>query len=150
MNQHRTLRSLILAALLGALTAIGALVEDAIDAMKVSNTDSDVILVGGGSIILPETIGGAASVLKPAHFGCANAIGSAISKVSGMYEKLMNYDELPREQSLEKAKKEAIELAVAAGAVRKTVEIIEMEDVPLAYYPGNTNRVKIKAAGDLS
>ena len=45
---------------------------------------------------------------------------------------------------------EAIELAVEAGAVRETVEIIEMEDVPLAYYPGNTNRVKIKAAGDLS
>ena len=34
--------------------------------------------------------------------------------------------------------------------MRDTVEIIEMEDVPLAYYPGNTNRVKIKAAGDLS
>ena len=66
------------------------------------------------------------------------------------YEKLMNYDELPREQSLEKAKNEAIELAVEAGAVRETVEIIEMEDVPLAYYPGNTNRVKIKAAGDLN
>ena len=61
----------------------------------------------------------------------------------------MNYDELPREQSLEKAKNEAIELAVEAGAVRETVEIIEMEDVPLAYYPGNTNRVKIKAAGNL-
>ena len=133
-----------------AMAVIRALVEDSVDAMKVSNADVDLILVGGGSIILPETIGGAASVLKPEHFGCANAIGSAISKVSGMYEKLMNYDELPREQSLEKAKKEAIELAVAAGAVRKTVEIIEMEDVPLAYYPGNTNRVKIKAAGDLS
>ena len=38
---------------------------------------------------------------------------------------------------------------MAAGAVRDTVEIIEAEDVPLAYYPGNTNRVKIKAAGDL-
>ena len=63
---------------------------------------------------------------------------------------MMNYDELPREQSLEKAKNEAIELAVEAGAVRETVEIIEMEDVPLAYYPGNTNRVKIKAAGDLN
>ena len=112
----------------------------------------DVISIGmgGGSIILPEKISGAATVLKPEHFGCANAIGSAISKVSGTYEKLMNYDELPREQSLEKARKEAIELAVEAGAVRDTVEIIEMEDVPLAYYPGNTNRVKIKAAGDLS
>ena len=133
-----------------AMAAIRALVEDSVDAMKVSNADVDLILVGGGSIILPEKINGAASVLKPEHFGCANAIGSAISKVSGTYEKLMNYDELPREQSLEKAKKEAVELAVEAGAVRDTVEIIEMEDVPLAYYPGNTNRVKIKAAGDLS
>ena len=133
-----------------AMAVIRALVEDSVDAMKVSNADVDLILVGGGSIILPEKINGAASVLKPEHFGCANAIGSAISKVSGTYEKLMNYDELPREQSLEKAKKEAVELAVEAGAVRDTVEIIEMEDVPLAYYPGNTNRVKIKAAGDLS
>ena len=132
-----------------AMDAIRMLVEDSVDAMKVSNADVDLILVGGGSIILPEKISGAAAVLKPAHFGCANAIGSAISKVSGTYEKLMSYDELPREQSLEKAKQEAITLAVEAGAVESSVEIIEMEDVPLAYYPGNTNRVKIKAAGDL-
>ena len=132
-----------------AMDAIRMLVEDSVDAMKVSNADVDLILVGGGSIILPEKISGAATVLKPAHFGCANAIGSAISKVSGTYEKLMSYDELPREQSLEKAKQEAITLAVEAGAVESSVEIIEMEDVPLAYYPGNTNRVKIKAAGDL-
>ena len=132
-----------------AMAVIRSLVEDSVDAMKVSNADADLILVGGGSIILPERISGAASVRKPEHFGCANAIGSAISKVSGTYEKLMNYDELPREQSLEAAKSEAIQLAVEAGAARETVEIIEMEDVPLAYYPGNTNRVKIKAAGDL-
>ncbi len=132
-----------------AMDVIRTLVEDNVDAMKVSNADIDLILVGGGSIILPETISGASSVLKPAHFGCANAIGSAISKVSGTYEKLMNYDELPREESLEQARQEAIEMAVSAGAKRETVEIIEMEDVPLAYYPGNTNRVKIKAAGDL-
>ena len=132
-----------------ALTAIGTLVEDAIDAMKVSNTDSDVILVGGGSIILPDHLEGAATVLKPEHFGCANAIGSAISKVSGTYEKLIDYHEIPRDQALEQAKAEAIDMAVQAGAIRETVEIIEVEDVPLAYYPGNTNRVKIKAAGDL-
>lgn len=132
-----------------ALDAIRTLVEDAIDAMKVSSGDSDVILVGGGSIVLPEDLAGAAQVVKPDHFGCANAIGSAISKVSGTFEKLMNYDELPRDQALAQAKAEAVELAVAAGAVRDTVEIIEVEDVPLAYYPGNTNRVKIKAAGDL-
>lgn len=133
-----------------ALAAIGTLVEDAIDSMKVSSADSDVILVGGGSIVLPEKLAGAAAVVKPDHFGCANAIGSAISKVSGTFEKLINYDELPRDKALEQAKAEAVDLAVAAGAIRETVEIIEVEDVPLAYYAGNTNRVKIKAAGDLA
>lgn len=56
--------------------------------MKVLNADSQVVLVGG-SIIWPERLEEAANVQKPQHFGCANAIESAISKVSGMYEKLI-------------------------------------------------------------
>lgn len=132
-----------------ALAVIKDLVEDAVDAMKVSNEDTDVILVGGGSIILPKDFSGSSNIIEPEHFGCANAIGSAISKVSGTYEKLINYDEIPRDKALEIAKEEAIQIAVDAGAVRETVEIIDVEDVPLQYYPGNTNRVKIKAAGDL-
>ena len=71
----------------------------------------------------------------------ANAIGSAISKVSGTCEKLVDYNELPREQALEQLKAEAVELAVQAGAVRETVEIIDVEDVtpavlPRQYLPG--------------
>ncbi len=132
-----------------AMETICGMVEDGIDAMKVSNEDCDVILAGGGSIVLPEKIRGTSCVVKPKHFGCANAIGSAISKVSGTFEKLMDYDVILREQAIEQAKAEAEELAVQAGALRETVEIIEIEDVPLAYYPGNTNRVKVKAAGDL-
>lgn len=131
------------------MSVIKCMVEDAIDAMKVSNDDADVILVGGGSIILPDSFEGASSVLKPGFFGTANAIGSAISKVSGTFEKLIDYDKTPREEALENAKKEAVEMAVESGALRETVEIIDVEDVPLAYYPGNTNRVKIKAAGEL-
>ena len=46
--------------------------------------------------------------------------------------------------------KEDVELAVKAGAIRESVEIIDVEDVPLQYYPGNTCRVKVKAAGDLA
>lgn len=133
-----------------AMDAIWRLAEDAIDAMKVSGGDVDVILVGGGSIILPGRLSGAGSVTKPEHFGTANAIGSAISKVSGTFEKLIDYDKVPRDEALAEAKREAADMAVNAGAIRETVEIIEVEDVPLAYYPGNTNRVKIKAAGDLA
>lgn len=125
-------------------------VEDSIDAIKITGDDIDVILVGGGSIILPASLRGAQSVYVPEHFGTANAIGSAISKVSGTYEKLISYDKTPREEALAAARQEAIQMAVDAGAVRESVEIIDVEDVPLAYYPGNTSRVKIKAAGNLA
>ncbi|MBQ1331465.1 MAG: hydantoinase/oxoprolinase family protein [Lachnospiraceae bacterium] len=133
-----------------ALDAIRALCEDALDAMKVSSEDVDVILVGGGAIVLPENLAGAKTVTRHEYGGVANAIGSAISKVSGTYEQLIDYNEVPREEALEKAKTEAAELAVKAGAIRDTVEIIDVEDVPLQYYPGNTCRVKVKAAGDLA
>ena len=133
-----------------ALAAIRTLCEDAIDAMKVSSDDVDVILVGGGSIILPQDLAGARSVTQHEFGGVANAIGSAISKVSGTYEQLIDYDKIPRDEALTKARADAVELAVAAGAIRETVEIIDVEDVPLQYYPGNTARVKIKAAGDLA
>jgi len=133
-----------------AMAAIRALCEDSIDAMKVSSENVDVILVGGGSIVLPEDLAGAKSVTKHEFGGVANAIGSAISKVSGNYEQLIDYNVVPRDEALEKARADAIELAVAAGAIRETVEIIDVEDVPLQYYPGNTARVKIKAAGDLA
>lgn len=132
-----------------AMDVISQMTADALDTMKISNADAEVILVGGGSIILSEILEGASLVVKPDHFGCANAIGSAISKVSGNYEKLINYDETPRDTALEEAKQEAMQMAIAAGAMEGTVEIIDVEDIPLQYYPGNTNRVKIKAAGDL-
>ena len=133
-----------------ALAAIREMVEDCIDSLKISNADVDVILVGGGSVVLPKELAGTANIYNPAHFGCANAIGSAISKVSGNYEQLIDYNQIPREQALEQAKADAVKLAVAAGAIEETVEIIEMEDVPLAYCAGNTSRVRVKAAGDLA
>ena len=133
-----------------ALDTIRSLCEDALDAMKVSSEDVDVILVGGGAIVLPPKLAGARTVTQPECGGVANAIGSAISKVSGTYEQLIDYDKTPRDEALAQARAQAVELAVAAGAIRETVEIIDAEDVPLQYYPGNTARVKIKAAGDLA
>ena len=133
-----------------AMAEMRQLVEDAIDVMKVSSDPIDTVLVGGGAIVLPRDLAGTAQVVTPEHAGCANAIGSAISKVSGVYEALVDYDKVPRDEALAQARTAAIEAAVEAGAIRDTVEIIDAEDVPLQYYPGHTNRVKVKAAGDLA
>lgn len=132
------------------LEVIKEMVEDTIDAMKISNEGVEVILVGGGAIILPNEFAGASYVINPDHAGCANAIGSAISKVSGNYEQLIDYNKTPREEALEQAKAAAIELAKEAGAIEETIEIVDVEDVPLQYYAGYTCRVRVKAAGDLA
>lgn len=124
-------------------------VEVAIDKMKTSAEPVPVILVGGGSILLPDKLEGASSVLKPENFGVANAIGSAIAQVSGQIERVFSLDELGREKTLELAKNIAKEEAVNAGADPDDITIVDLEDVPLAYLPGNATRIRVKATGSL-
>jgi N-methylhydantoinase A/oxoprolinase/acetone carboxylase beta subunit len=126
------------------------MVEEAIDKMKTSAALVPVILVGGGSILLPEKLKGASEVLRPQHSGVANAIGAAISQVSGQVEKIFVLDEIGREKALELAKAQAMEEAINAGADKEQLEIVDVEDVPLAYLPGNASKIRVKAAGALA
>jgi N-methylhydantoinase A/oxoprolinase/acetone carboxylase beta subunit len=48
------------------------------------------------------------------------------------------------------AKREASDRAIAAGAQQDSVKIVDVEDVPLAYLPGNATRIRVKAVGDLA
>ncbi len=57
---------------------------------------------------------------------------------------------LPRDKALADAKQQATDRAVAAGAAVDTVEIVEVEEVPLAYLPSNATRIRVKAVGDLA
>jgi N-methylhydantoinase A/oxoprolinase/acetone carboxylase beta subunit len=125
------------------------LVEEAIDKMKTSAAPVPVVLVGGGSILLPGKLNGVSEVLRPAHSGVANAIGSAISQVSGQTEKIYVLDEIGREKALELAKSQAKTEAINAGADPDGLAIVDVEDVPLAYLPGNATRIRVKAAGPL-
>jgi hypothetical protein len=50
---------------------------------------------------------------------------------------------------LAQAREEAIGNAVAAGASQGSVEITDVEELPLAYLPGGAVRVRVKAIGDL-
>ncbi|MEC5423153.1 hydantoinase/oxoprolinase family protein [Virgibacillus sp. C22-A2] len=126
-----------------------SMVEEALDKMKTSADPIPVILVGGGSILLPDKLKGASEVICPNNFGVANAIGSAISQVSAQIEKIFSFDELGRDKTIEKAKNMAKEEAILAGADPDDLVIVDLEDVPLAYLPGNATRIRVKAAGSL-
>lgn len=125
------------------------MVEEAIDRMKTSADPVPAILVGGGSIILPDHMAGVSEVIRPPHFEVANAIGVTIAQVSGQIDKIYAMSEWDRTQALEEAKQLAVREAVAAGARAETVKIVDMEEVPLAYLPGNAVRIRVKAVGHL-
>jgi N-methylhydantoinase A/oxoprolinase/acetone carboxylase beta subunit len=134
------------------LSAIREKLEDAIDRMKTRPGDVDVILVGGGSILVDENLKlkGVGRVYKPEHFSVANAIGAAIAQVGGEIDKVFSYEETPRDQVLAQAKREATELAIQSGAVKASVKLLELEELPLAYLPNGAVRVRAKAIGDMA
>ncbi|QBD81283.1 hydantoinase/oxoprolinase family protein [Ktedonosporobacter rubrisoli] len=125
------------------------LVEEAVDRMKISANDVPLVAVGGGSILLPDKLSGISQVYKPEHFEVANAIGAAIAQVSGTVDRIFSLENRSREAVLQEARESAFHEAIRAGADPSTLELIEVEEVPLAYLPGNATRVKMKAAGKL-
>ncbi len=121
----------------------------AVDRMKTSATPVPVIVVGGGSILVTGDIEGASEIIKPDHFPVANAIGAAIAQVGGECDRIFSLAEMSRDDALDQAKAEASERAVNAGANPSSIEIVDVEEVPLAYLPGNATRIMVKAIGDL-
>jgi N-methylhydantoinase A/oxoprolinase/acetone carboxylase beta subunit len=133
-----------------AVERIHTMVEEAIDRMKLATGDIPVVLVGGGSILINRPLTGASEVVKPDHFEAANAVGAAIAQISGEVDRIFSLDKLSRDQALNQAKAEAVERAVAAGAEPTSVQVVDVEDVPLAYLPSNATRVRVKTVGDLA
>jgi N-methylhydantoinase A/oxoprolinase/acetone carboxylase beta subunit len=132
-----------------ALALAERMIAEAVDRMKTSAEPTPVVVVGGGSVLLGDRLAGASRLVRPDHFAVANAIGAAIAQVGGEVERIFSLDQLSREAALEQAKGEAVEKAVAAGAHPSSVRIVDVEDIPLPYIPGNATRIKVKAVGDL-
>ena len=126
------------------------MVEAAVDRMKTSAEPVPVVAVGGGSILIAKPIAGSSEMVKPDHFEAANAVGAAIAQISGEVDRVYALAGTSRDAALDEAKTEASARAVAAGADPGTVQIVDVEDVPLAYLPGNATRIRVKAVGDLA
>lgn len=122
--------------------------EEAIDRMKTEAGDVPLIAVGGGAFLIPEKLPGVSKVVHVQHGDCANAVGAAIAQVSGECDQI--FKDLSRTEALAAAQGIASDRAVAAGAERKSLSTIESEDMPLAYLPGNSVRVRVRVVGDVA
>ena len=133
-----------------ALDRIHAMVEDAIDRMKTSAEPVPAILVGGGGILIDRDLAGVSTLGVPEHSAVANAIGAAIAQVGGEVDRVFSYEEEGRENAIARAREEATARAIDAGAASDSIDIIEVDEIPLAYLPGAACRVRVKAVGDLA
>jgi N-methylhydantoinase A/oxoprolinase/acetone carboxylase beta subunit len=122
---------------------------EAIDRVKTAKGDLTLIAVGGGSILIPDELPGVSEVIRPDHFDAANAIGAAIASVSGQVDRIFHFGPGGRKAALDEASQEARDHAVAAGADPDTVQIVELEEIPLAYLTSPAVRIRAKAAGAL-
>ncbi|MQA02429.1 MAG: hydantoinase/oxoprolinase family protein [Streptosporangiales bacterium] len=123
--------------------------SDVVDRMRTSEDPIPVVAVGGGSFLVPDEFDVASQVHRPEHYAVANAIGAAIAQVGGEVDRVFPVEPGQRGEVVAQAKEEARERAVAAGADPSTVDIIDVDEVPIAYLPGNATRIRVKAVGDL-
>jgi N-methylhydantoinase A/oxoprolinase/acetone carboxylase beta subunit len=47
------------------------------------------------------------------------------------------------------AKQKATHQAKLAGAIEETIELVEVEETPLAYHPENATRLRVKVVGKM-
>ncbi|MEK1903130.1 MAG: hydantoinase/oxoprolinase family protein, partial [Rhizobium sp.] len=118
-----------------------------VDRMKTSSAAVPVIAVGGGAALVPDTLPGVSTVIKVEHAGVANAIGAAMAQVSGECDQV--FYGVSRDDALAQARDVAERRAREAGADMETIQLLDAEDIPLTYIPGNPLRVRVRVIADL-
>jgi N-methylhydantoinase A/oxoprolinase/acetone carboxylase beta subunit len=131
-----------------ALAKVHSTIADSVDRMKTDARDLPLIAVGGGAFLVPDHVDGISRVVRVPHGDCANAVGAAIAQISGETDQI--YRDLSRDEAIAAAEAQAKGRAVAAGADRATLQTVDVEDMPLAYLPGNALRVRVRVAGQIA
>ena len=123
------------------------MLESIIDTMKTSPEDLPVLLVGGGAVIAPDELKGASRVIKPQWSGVANAIGAAMARVSAVVDTVKSTEEKSAKVKQAEIEEEARQKTIEAGASAESVDIVEVESLPLPYI-AHKSRFIVRAAGD--
>jgi N-methylhydantoinase A/oxoprolinase/acetone carboxylase beta subunit len=128
------------------LARIRQTVEVQVDRMKADAAAVPLVAVGGGAFLVPDDLPGVSEVVRVSHHDVANAVGAAIAQIGGEVDQI--FGGCSREAAIEQAVRLARRRAVEAGATEDSVQVIEVDDLPLAYLPGDARRVRVRAVGD--
>ena len=123
---------------------------EGLDRMKTARGDAAIIAVGGASFLIDDDLKGAQKIIRPPHCEVANAVGAAIAQIGARVERIVDFNEVPRDDAIGQLRTEATDRVIAGGGSPESVEIVDVEEVSLSYLPGRSMQLRIKAVGDLT
>ncbi|ODV96999.1 hypothetical protein PACTADRAFT_79427 [Pachysolen tannophilus NRRL Y-2460] len=128
--------------------------EAVVDKLRTSPDPLPLILVGGGSFIIPHDkvkVEGVSLILRPQFYQVANAIGAAMGKLSSDIHHVQvvdNASTAEREKIVSELVEKCTDQIVKKGAVRKSVEVVDISVEPVPYVD-KTFSFKIQVVGDV-
>ncbi|MEA2255688.1 MAG: hypothetical protein QOG35_1733 [Solirubrobacteraceae bacterium] len=134
-------------ALSPVLPVVDELLAEAVDRAAVGLPAAPLIAVGGGGLLVPDALDGVVEVIRPPDGDVAGAMGVAIAPVGGQADRICLNRHESRARALEEARGAAFARAVHAGADPDSVEVVEVEEIPLSYLVDPVMRIRVKAAG---
>ena len=148
LGDRRRVASLPAGLVKKALARIRAMIDESVDRMKPDASEMPLVAVGGGSFLVPPALDGISDVVLVPHHAVANAVGAAIAQVSGEVDQI--FQDLTRDEAIAEARRLAEDRAVRAGADPATLNVVEVEDLPISYLPGNSLRTRVRVVGDVT
>jgi len=139
LRQRRTLA--------GALAPVDAQLADAVERIKRAPHDVALVAVGGASGLVPSDLPGVDEVIVPGDGDVAGAVGLAIAPAGGQADRIFRNRPADRDHAIAAAREEALARAIHAGADPDRVEVVAVNEVPLAYMHDPAIRIRVKAAG---
>ncbi|VUC27744.1 unnamed protein product [Clonostachys rosea] len=126
------------------------MLEELIDRTKIQKGPVDVLIVGGGSLIIDasQSFSGVRAIRTVKGGEVANAVGAAISRVSAVVDTVVDTSNQTVKQAQEKVSALAVEKVVAQGAQEGTVEVAEVNILPIQYADSKA-RIVTRAIGEL-
>ncbi|MBT9151752.1 MAG: hypothetical protein DDT40_01948 [candidate division WS2 bacterium] len=116
--------------------------------MKTTAEPVPAIFIGGGALVVPtEGIEGTSEVLNPKHFEVGGAVGTTIAEIGAYAEGVVDLEREDRNGAIERVTEQAKDNAVAAGAIRETTEVIDVEEIPFTYMPGKREKIRVRVKG---
>jgi hypothetical protein len=119
----------------------------AVDQARGFASNPSVVVVGGAGGLVPDRLPGVAEVIRPPDGDVANAIGTAMAQVTGQADRICANRPDRRRRAQDEAHATAFERAVLAGADPAGLEILSVEEVPLAHMADPAVRIRVKVAG---